>query len=75
MSFPQYSFSYTVDPIQCGGGLLDYIEHEYQKVKIIEDLGHLEAGYHIPVIIVQLCLWDPNRKRNLLFSLEFHGFW
>lgn len=41
MSFPQYSFSYTVDPIQCGGGLLDYIEHEYQKVRIIEDWGHL----------------------------------
>lgn len=41
MSFPQDSFSYTIDPIQCGGGLLDYTEHEYQKVRIIEDWGHL----------------------------------
>lgn len=74
MSFPHYSISYMVNTIQCGGGLLDYIEHEYQKGSL--RIGAiLETGYHIPVIIVQLCLWDSNRKRNLFFSLEFHGFW
>lgn len=75
MSFPQYSFSYMVDPIQSRGGMLDCTEHEYQKVRIIEDWGHL--GDWLPYIsnYCPICLWDPNRKRNLLFSLEFHGFW
>lgn len=75
MPFPQYSFSCRVDPTQYGSGLLDYTGHEYQNMGIIGGWAILEAGYHTPVIIVQLRLWDPNRKRNLLFSFEFHGFW
>lgn len=77
-----------VDPIECGGGLLDYTEHEYQKVRIIEDWGHLGGWLSYPsnyclimslgskqnekFVVFSWILWVLVRPKGLVLS---YGIW